>query len=164
MDFAFSPDGKNMASADSDGTVRVWDVITGQMIGGITIAPPIQKLSALAFRRDGCLALGSEDGTVQVWDMTTGREAFTFRGHTGRVSSLTFSPDGRRLVSGGEDKLIKIWDIHLTGQGALTLTGHTSRVNSLAFSPDGLRLASGSADGTVRVWDGTHLSINEPGH
>ena len=65
---------------------------------------------------------------------------------------MAFSPDGRRIVSGSEDKTLKVWDAE-TGQERLTLKGHNGRVWSVAFSPDGTRIVSGSADKTLKVWD-----------
>src|SRR5207249_1024668 len=73
-------------------------------------------------------------------------------GHTGPVSSVCFSPDGERIVSGSEDKTVTVWDAH-TGQEIRTLKGHNGRVWSVVFSPDGKRILSGSDDTTVRVWD-----------
>ncbi len=86
-------------------------------------------------------------------------ELLTLKGHTNRVWSVAFSPDGKRLASAGGDHLnpnqpseLKVWDA-LTGQETLTLKGHARTVWTVAFSPDGKLLASASADGTVKVWD-----------
>jgi hypothetical protein len=76
----------------------------------------------------------------------------TFRGHTGYVQSVSWSPDGHRLASASSDQTVKVWDAQ-TGQEALTLKGHTSGVLSVSWSPDGHRLASASSDQTVKVWD-----------
>ena len=65
---------------------------------------------------------------------------------------MAFSPDGRRIVSGGFDKTVRIWDAGTGQQIGAPLTGHTKTVESVAFSPDGRRIASGG-DKTVRIWD-----------
>jgi flagellar biosynthesis GTPase FlhF len=76
-----------------------------------------------------------------------------FQGHQSTVNSVAFSPDGSRIVSGSDDKTLRLWDAR-TGQAiGQPLTGHQSAVWSVAFSPDGSRIVSGSSDNTVRVWD-----------
>jgi WD40 repeat protein len=78
----------------------------------------------------------------------------TLRGHNGDVRTVAYSPDGKRLVTGGSDGWLKFWE-PTTGQEILTIyDAHLDCVNAVAFSKDGGRLASASCDGTVVVWNG----------
>jgi WD40 repeat protein len=86
------------------------------------------------------------------------KEAARFRAHRGAVNSIAFSPDGRLLASGSQDRTVRLWSLR-EGQLVGTLKGHSDNVNSVAVSPDGSLLASGSADKTVRLWS---LSRGEP--
>ncbi|KAL7789848.1 WD40 repeat-like protein [Trichoderma ceciliae] len=76
----------------------------------------------------------------------------TLEGHSGWVKSVTFSADGRYLVSGSDDHTVKIWDAK-TGKERQTLKGHSYSISSVAFSADGRHIASGSGDNTIKIWD-----------
>jgi WD40 repeat protein len=89
---------------------------------------------------------------VKVWDLSTGEAIQTLRGHTGDINGVAVSPDGRWIVSAGDDTTVRLWDAK-TWKPIHKLRGHTSSVSSLSFSPDSQRLVSGSWDKTVRVWD-----------
>ncbi len=80
--------------------------------------------------------------------------ASTLMGHRMSVRSVAFSPDGKRIVSGSQDNLVKVWDA-TNGQETLTFKGHQDVVRSVAFSPDGQRIVSGSWDCPPKVWDAT---------
>jgi WD40 repeat protein len=148
---AFDAQGKRLASASWDGTVKVWDPDRGREV--YTLRGHAGPIESVAFSPD-CqrLASASHDKTVKVWDLATGKECYTLRGHSDVVACVGFSPDGKRLASASWDKTVKVWDAS-TRQLVRTLEEHPDRVFSVAFSPDGRRLASGSSD--VRVWDAT---------
>ena len=76
----------------------------------------------------------------------------TLTGHIGIIHSVAFSPDGKRIASGSEDRTIKVWDTE-SGVELATLKGHTREVWSVAFSPDGKRIASASLDNTIKLWN-----------
>ncbi len=78
----------------------------------------------------------------------------TFTGHHGLVRGVAFSPDGKRIASGGEDRVLRVWD-SLDGTELLALKGHSSPIETVEFSPDGKWLASGSDDRSVKIWDAT---------
>ncbi|KDN42350.1 hypothetical protein RSAG8_06841, partial [Rhizoctonia solani AG-8 WAC10335] len=92
-----------------------------------------------------------------MWGANTGsqllKHARAFRGHTGSVDSITFSPDGTRVVSASRDRTIRVWSAETGALIAGPFEGHTRAVNSVSFSPDGTRIASTSIDGTVRMWN-----------
>src|SRR5262249_54110269 len=105
----FSPDGTRSAAAGNDGTVTIWDAVTGQEAR--TVTGHTGAVLGVAFRPDGArLASAGMDGTVRVWESATGREVYTLRGHGDRICCVAFSPDGTRLASAGSEGAIRICD------------------------------------------------------
>ena len=158
---AFSPDGNRIVSGSSDSTLKVWDAGTGKEV--LVLTGHKSSVTSVAFSPDGDrIVSGSRDNTVRLWDTTSGLQTLVIehedvddreaRWGTSVVRSLAFSPDGRRIVGGGLDNTLKVWDSG-TGKEILVLTGHKTSVTSVAFSPDGTRIVSGSRDNTVRLWD-----------
>jgi WD40 repeat protein/serine/threonine protein kinase/tetratricopeptide (TPR) repeat protein len=155
---AFHPSGPLVASASSDGTVKLWDTSTGRVL--YTFKGHEGEVTGVAFSVDGHrIASSGIDRTVRVWDLDTRQECRVLRGHTDTVTGVAFAPDGR-LASSSADRTVRIWDA-TDDTRFLVLNGHTDVVTGVAFSPDGQRLTSGSADQTLRVWeaDGTPVFV-----
>ncbi|WLS43253.1 NB-ARC domain-containing protein [Micromonospora profundi] len=145
---AVAPDGTWLATAGDDGTVRVWDPVTGGRRA--VLAGHTGGVRSVAVAPDGTwLATASFDRTVRVWDPVTGGRRAVLAGHTGGVRSVAVAPDGTWLATAGDDGTVRIWD-PVTGRQRAVLTGAG---NSVAVAPDGTWLAAACNDGTVRIWD-----------
>jgi WD40 repeat protein/tRNA A-37 threonylcarbamoyl transferase component Bud32 len=147
---AFTPDGRRLASASWDRTIRVWDV-EGDA-APLVLRGHQEPVLGVGVSPDGrWIASASADRTVKIWDAATGDEVRSLPRHAGGVQAVSFSPRGDRLATAGSDGTIRIWET-AEWRELPPLRGHTAAVRTLAFSPDGKRLASGSDDWTVRVW------------
>jgi WD40 repeat protein len=157
-----APDGKTLATASDDGTVKQWAVATGAQVatfGGFS-AP----VHAVAISPDGhFLAAGSGFrnivGELKIWDLQARRELALLEGHRPGnpnhmwgVAGLAFSPDGQTLASAGYDGRLILWDTQ-TWRLRINLKGHTGWLRCVSFSHDGKRIATGSDDERVILWD-----------
>ncbi len=160
---AWAPDGKRIASASDDGTVQVWEALTGKLL--ITYRGHNSGVQAAAWSPDGRLIASggsSYEGkhvSLQVWDASTGMTRLIYSDSMlYDIPALAWSPDGTRIVFvGGYGDPVRVWDV-ATQNMLLTYTGHGDLgANAVAWSPDGTRIASGGAleDKTIQIWDAT---------
>ncbi|KAL8296240.1 hypothetical protein RB600_001637 [Gaeumannomyces tritici] len=148
---AFAHDGKTVASASHDRTVKLWDAATGDCRA--TLEGHSDSVNSVAFAYDGkTVASASIDNTVKLWDTATGGCRATLEGHSSDVNSVAFAHDGKTVASASDDNTVKLWDT-ATGDCRATLEGHSDPVNSVAFAYDGKTVASASIDNTVKLWD-----------
>ena len=150
----YAPDGKMLASASDDKSVKLWDVQRGTCVR--TLRGHTAYVLSVAFSPDGkALASAGSDKSVKIWNVACGTCVRTLKGHTEYVRSVAFAPDGKTLASASRDKSVKVWD-STTGTCLRTLQGHSCYVFSVAFAPDGKTIASAGGRyqvGEIKIWD-----------
>ncbi|KAG9092951.1 hypothetical protein FS749_015298 [Ceratobasidium sp. UAMH 11750] len=174
ISFAYSPRSGYLVSGTSGGSIYIWNIRTGRMVG-----QPLQghtkMVTSVACSLDGRFIFsGSYDATICIWDAQIcqatrlppqGHAGMgqSQEGHTGAVCSVAFSPDGAHTVSGSDDGTVCIWDARTGRIVGRPLGGHTDRVYSVGYSPNGAYIASCSEDKTLRIWDArTGQAIGQP--
>ena len=149
----FSPDGQYALSGGDNNAVKLWEVVTGDLIQtfeGLESQPISVALSPDGDR----LVSESSDGVVQLWSVDAGTPVRVFERNSEAVLDATFSPDGTQVLSGsGDAGTLRLWDAD-TGTIDLTFASHPEAIFSLAFSPNGQYVLSGSGQsGTLQLWD-----------
>ena len=157
IDFVmFSPDGKFLISKDGgwNKTIRFWDVRSMKPIKEFwgKNFKTLAINSRFIFSSDGRFLAAGGDRIIYIWNLKSGIRFRTIHAHKSWIQSLAFSPDGKILASGSQDKTINLWNAE-KGTLIKTFTGHMSWVNNVIFAPEGKLLASASIDGTIKLWD-----------
>jgi WD40 repeat protein len=151
---AFSGDGSQLATADFDGVVTLWDVASGRPLAPLKGHTDLLHAISLAYASGGrVLATGGADRIVRLWDVATGGEVGVWAGHASPAMTLAFSPDGGTLAAGDCSGDVRLWDVAARAERAtLAASPEKNSEVTLAFAPGGgtLAVAVGPA---VQLWD-----------
>jgi WD40 repeat protein len=147
----FSPDGQRIVTASRDGTARIWDARSGQLLA--VLQGHTAFVWSAMFSPDGQrIVTASDDHTARVWDARSGQQLAILQEHADRVMSVVFSPDGQQILTASGDGTARVWNAG-SGQALAVLQGDAYSLNSAVFSPDGQRIVTASDDRAARVWD-----------
>ncbi len=162
-DISLSPDGKLIASASTDGTVKLWN-IDGRLLNTL---PHREWVNSVSFSPDGQVIAATggnkkDKNITKLWTLD-GQELKIIEGQVSWGNSVSFSPNSRIIATAHDDNTIKLWN--RDGEELNTLEGHSDSVRSIQFSPDGKIIASAGHDKTIKLWtlDGELLQTIE-GH
>lgn len=143
-------DGNRVVSAGTYGEIHLWDLPSSAVVQWEGAEGVILALDSAA--QSNQLLTGAEDGQVLIWDLDS-RSVVAFNDQfTAPINGLDWSPDGRLIVLGADDRTVQVWSAY-NGQRDLTTSGPTNWVRWVAYDPAGERIAAIDFNGRVRIWD-----------
>jgi WD40 repeat protein len=155
---AFGGDGKTVAAAYRDNSVKIWDLGAKKDLQTLK-GNPTENKAIVVVKGDIYVSTGAWDkkkkaweGEIKIWDGKSPKSAKSIRGHAAPIEFMDISKDGKFLATASDDNTVLIWSL-ADGKTTQTVKGHTDGVNSVSFSPDGKQVVTTSKDKTVRVWD-----------
>ncbi|HEY9311993.1 hypothetical protein [Williamsia sp.] len=168
----YSADGRTLFSGDGNGVIQVWDVadpINARLRSDTPLTGHTGAVYQIAVRpeADGAtrwIATAGDDHTARLWNLETGQTQ-VLAGHTDALRSLSFSPDGKTLVTGSDDRTAIVWDTtdpSIPTRLGSPMTGYDATVHAVRFSPDGSLLATASDDQTLRMWSMANREATTP--
>lgn len=150
---AITPDGRKAISGTYDGSVKVWDLESGECIR--TLEGHSDTTSSVCITPDGRTAVaGCSDGFLIVWDLESGECLRSIEGHSASINSISITADGRTAVSGSSDRILKVWDLG-NGEclGTLEDIDEYITCNQIGITADGSKVLSSRYDDTIEMWD-----------
>jgi WD40 repeat protein len=141
----YSPESQKLASGGDDGSVIIWDLVSGTH--QLLLGESGRTVRSIAFSPDGAALAalyGYDDPTVILWEVATGTELARLETRSFRATRLAFAPDGTTLAIGCRDAAIRLWDL-ASRKVTSTLSGHHGPITALRYAPDGRTLASGAS-------------------
>lgn len=152
LTLALSPDKKTLILGSINGCLSLWNLKIGEESNQLT--GHSAQISSIVTHKNRIYS-GSYDQTIKIWDYLS--EIATLKGHTESILALAIDKEGTKLASGGEDRVIIIWDI-IKFVKLKSLLGHNSAISALVYSTDSTKIYSGSWDLNIRVWELTKKS------
>jgi len=152
---AYSPDGSRLATIGFDGTVIIWDAITGKelfRIAGTSEPNNFVSTKRIVYSPDGKLLIACDRNQVKIYAPDSGSLTKTLEGHNAYITSIAISRDGKYIASGALDGSMIFWNIN-NDYSPLPLAGHADAIENLTFSPDDKWLITDGDDAAMRIWE-----------